>query len=512
MSMSIEIEIAERSGRPVVVKRATDDAGCRRLDREAQRLRAARHPGVVELLDREPAALTFAWAGDQSLETHRPGLGPAAAILTAVAETVADLCDLGIVHGRLSADHVIIDGRGRPRLGGLSGAEPDADPPTPADDVAAVGHLIDLLVGGGAEAEPIPEHRWRRRPWTGYQRRTLQTLADQATDPDPAHRPSARELAAALAEAMPDARLDPPTETASPTAPAAVPSVASAPGRDPEPVADIDAGGELDPETDDELDDRLDDEFVAVATFLGMRVGEDATHPGADRHDGADGPPRRAATPTGVVGSPSTASRRLGHPVAAAVLLLVLAAGAVFLADRPSRSAAPLDASAPAEVAVSPIDEAPMSPPSAATPTSISSPPTGPPLATPSSSPGNPSATCPPVAAPSADVDGDGCAEAIGVTGSSIQAGAVRYRLGNDGDDVAVGDWDCDGSATPALVRPSTGEVFVFSRWATSSEPLSLRATAVVPGAAAPVAADGCGPLRVRTTEGTVTTIRMSGS
>ena len=36
-------------------------------------------------------------------------------------------------------------------------------------------------------------------------------------------------------------------------------------------------------------------------------------------------------------------------------------------------------------------------------------------------------------------------------------------RSAGSGDLVAVADWDCDGRATPALVRPSTGEVFVFA-------------------------------------------------
>jgi hypothetical protein len=33
-----------------------------------------------------------------------------------------------------------------------------------------------------------------------------------------------------------------------------------------------------------------------------------------------------------------------------------------------------------------------------------------------------------------------------------------------------VGDWNCDGQATVLLLRPSTGELFEFSNWATPEE------------------------------------------
>lgn len=40
-----------------------------------------------------------------------------------------------------------------------------------------------------------------------------------------------------------------------------------------------------------------------------------------------------------------------------------------------------------------------------------------------------------------------------------------RYAIGRAGDIVVTGDWDCDGTATPAVLRPETGEVAVFSSW-----------------------------------------------
>jgi eukaryotic-like serine/threonine-protein kinase len=46
-----------------------------------------------------------------------------------------------------------------------------------------------------------------------------------------------------------------------------------------------------------------------------------------------------------------------------------------------------------------------------------------------------------------------------------------RYALGLAGDRLFLGDWNCDGIATPALLRPSTGETIYFDSWAPSSEP-----------------------------------------
>src|SRR4029450_12436128 len=79
-------------------------------------------------------------------------------------------------------------------------------------------------------------------------------------------------------------------------------------------------------------------------------------------------------------------------------------------------------------------------------------------------------AGCPVVAAPAADVDGDGCPEALVVDGGGVSAGAARWTLGEPGDVIAVGDWDCDGRAAPALLRPATGDVFVFPGWAAEGE------------------------------------------
>lgn len=77
-----------------------------------------------------------------------------------------------------------------------------------------------------------------------------------------------------------------------------------------------------------------------------------------------------------------------------------------------------------------------------------------------------------------ADVDGRGCALPVLVTEEVVDdeptivvmlppdAGAMagRYAVGEGGDHVivVVGDWDCDGTDTPAVVHGHDGEVFQF--------------------------------------------------
>jgi hypothetical protein len=73
---------------------------------------------------------------------------------------------------------------------------------------------------------------------------------------------------------------------------------------------------------------------------------------------------------------------------------------------------------------------------------------------------------------------------AAAVATVTTDAGPTRYRLGRPGDSLLVGDWDGDGSLTPALYRPATGEVFTFDAWAAGRAavrraPVAGRATVV---------------------------------
>ena len=370
--------------RAVVVKRSPA-ATIEQLRREGERLRRASHPGVVQVLRSAPAAdgweLRTAHAGRPLSTFDGRTAAQVAAVVAAVASTLADLHALGIVHGRLDASHVVVGDQGRPVLCGFGDGSLDA---RPEDDVAAVGRLLSSLLAGEEDTEPIPERWWRPRPrWSGWERRALLLLADQACAEPATRRPTARRLAAAITEAVPDvARVTGPPEPETP---------------------------ELDP-----IQSRR---------------------------------PTARIAPTGLV------ARRLGAAMAVAVVVVIVAFGM----RRSGGSAVPPPPT---------VDEVSSSTTSSAAAVRTARP----------------------------------------VPGSVLTVDGRRYRVGQDGDEVLVGDWDCDGAPTPALLRPATGEVFVFPTWADDGQ-LEVVAALQVGDAEGLVSAernDGCSTLLVRTSSGDV--------
>lgn len=74
-----------------------------------------------------------------------------------------------------------------------------------------------------------------------------------------------------------------------------------------------------------------------------------------------------------------------------------------------------------------------------------------------------------------------------------------RYGLGAAGDMAVVGDWDCDGVVTPALLQFEHGVIAVFDDWPAPDEPLPAVAVDPAPQATAieAVEQDGCHRLRI---------------
>jgi hypothetical protein len=74
-----------------------------------------------------------------------------------------------------------------------------------------------------------------------------------------------------------------------------------------------------------------------------------------------------------------------------------------------------------------------------------------------------------------------------------------RYGLGAPGDIAVLGDWDCDGVRTPALLQRRDGTVAVFDGWPDANASRPAAATASVPGATGleAVDQDGCDQLRI---------------
>jgi hypothetical protein len=446
---------ADDGGRPVLVKSAAAGPEADRLRDEAATLRLAAHPGVVQLIgldedDDGGVGLRLAVAGTRTFADLRTDLVAAARALAGLATTVADLHDLGLVHGRITADHVVLDGAGRAVLCGFADAGPRGEL-DPATDVHGLGLLLGSILsraGAGADTggewEPIPDRRFGRGDrWLGFVRRALLTLADHATDDDPARRPTARGFAASVLASLPSTGVG----RRSPAGPDLVAGVARLQRGLDGLVAAV--GGRSSAPARLAPDEPLD----AVAMLGG------AEEPSSERSVGA------ILARVGRSATPLAAALGLG--------LLVFGIGALLRpAPGPSTSLA-----APGSSTTGPAAVAPSTTTTATTTvTAATAGPVGP--------------GCEAAAAPAADPDGDGCPSTVLIGDAVVEVDGVRYGVGRPGDLLAVADWDCDGLATVALVHRGSGEVFLFDGWATGGAEASATSLGTVPGAEAVEAVD----------------------
>ncbi|MCB0976440.1 MAG: hypothetical protein KDB02_03170 [Acidimicrobiales bacterium] len=451
-------EVRAGQASPVVVRVALDDDGRELVAQEADRLRRARHPGVVELTAVRDDEIELAWAGAETLATAKLELGAAAAVLAAVAGTVADLHGIGLVHGRLDPSHVVVGADGWPRLCGMRGPLPGERPVGPAEDVKALGELVEHVVGMDTEMEPIPDRRWGKRKWSGYQRRALQAVADAATDPDPARRPTARVLARSISEAVPQSveHVTPPPPRAE--HPPTIPERSSA----PQPVEQPEKAHDGEPATSR----RSELPPLPKLPKLRPAAAPDTFAPPPPSPGPGSAPSVSEAPPPGLRRSSRSNRRRSPDARAAALLVAAAAAVAAALIIWPTTTAnEPQVSATSATFPVSTTDAATTIPPTI--------PPTVPSACVPTGK----------TAAEQADLDGDGCPEPYRIQRTTVRALGRTYEAGQPGDVVAVGDWDCDGTSTIAVLRPSSGEVFLFDSWDVTSGPITVRASDAVPGA-----------------------------
>lgn len=148
----------------VFVEEATDGPGRARLAREAEALRRARHPCVIELLehadDGSQARLFTRPPSSRSLADMRPLVtDQVAAIGAALAQAMADLHRLGVTHGGLRPHHVLLTPLGQPVLRGFAQAgllQPPAGQSSafdPASDVEALADMLESLLDPAEAAE-----------------------------------------------------------------------------------------------------------------------------------------------------------------------------------------------------------------------------------------------------------------------------------------------------------------------------------------------------------------------
>jgi tRNA A-37 threonylcarbamoyl transferase component Bud32 len=522
--MVIAVRTEEADGGLVVIKEARSDGDVARLTREASFLGRSRHPGVVELVEVGERSLTLRHAG-----TALARLGPfptdqVAGIVCAVADVVQALHRLGVVHGDLDAGHVLLDDRGRPRLCGFGLAQ-DRTPEGAADDVAALGRLLASLLRPGADlAWARPPSGLRRGAAQRQARRELEAIAAQATRDQREQRPTARQLAKAVHAAVPGCSLPVPGATDEGDRPAfaEIPS-------DIDPTSDLSW-------TEDDLswlaaeDERLgpDLDDIGAGPYAGLgTLGE------LPQDDEPDDWAELAANPDPVTGPlPVLDPDHVPEPIERATI----PAGTMPTADEPTGPSIALPGRDPDALperrrlpiawvaglvvvlvlgivggvagarALLPVDDDDLGTTGAGEAGEPDTEPAGGEPVPPTWPEG---CAVPDPAGP--DVDGDGCPDEVVLDGRTARIGSVTVDLGDEGDLVALGDWDCDGTATPALLRPSTGEVFVFPEWSLR-EPIEVVAVTVVDGGTDISTGPGSCPSPVVTTPDGERVVEVPGS
>lgn len=464
-AMLIMVEAAA-SGSPIrepaVRKRTSEPQERDQLLHEASVLALAHGRGVAPVINLvetdEDTELTVELAGDRC---PLPGsLGPraAAAFVGQVAATVARLHEQGICHGRISLACLVVDAETCPILSGFDeafvhdGSDPDRFARGTAADVAALGELLTTLLTPGADTMVLPQ---RRHHLSADERRASDEEVARRTlltlaDQAAAAAPENRPTAAALSSLLAQA-VDEPSE-ASVEAEAA-PRPPSAGTIDTPPGA-----GQRSPST-----------LVRPAPLRRLPSLPDLSALGARL---------RALSPR------SLPLRSAG--VAAAVLAgIALLAGSVLSLRHGPRPSHGADAAVTGTVPAS---------------------------SSPSGAAAN-GAACPSVAQPATAISAGACPVPIRVDGRIVEAGDHRFELGEPGDVVAVGPFRCDGDALPALLRPTTGEVFVFDRWAAPGHDVSVQPLGAVPGATALVAeelSNGCATLVATRADGTSESVPLT--
>ncbi|MCY4422388.1 MAG: hypothetical protein OXC06_04885 [Acidimicrobiaceae bacterium] len=540
-----------RSGDRLIAVKQVPAAHAPNLEREAETLRRLDHPGAVRFVD-----LIETPDGGRALQTEfvssdtwatRPATDPAerAAGVAALAEVVADLHDTGLAHCQINPSHVLHGDDDRPVLCGFRQAT-EATVENRRDDLVA---LADLCHDPALEPGPLVGK--------------LSALADEAR----AGRLDVRELARRLAmvsDKRPAAveparaaragrdRMDGPrtkrSRRRSLVVAAAVLGVSAAVlatgvwnrGRQatsapmtvlhraapPVVPAGTEAGagdgqtGETAAPGDGQTGEVADDagSLIAAAADSVPAISEN-TATGADAAATRGSSPPNPAVAAGGhptdpaanrASSPADPAAAAGeHPTAtAAARTSSLPNAATTAGEHPTATAAARTSSLPnAATAAGEHPTATAAPPSPMIPGMLGpGAAAGPGLAgaaassAMSSTAGGSLLPPTPIGMDRAPPDG----LAGGEPGTVLEHGGRLYGVGAPGDFVETGDWDCDGEPTPAIVRPSTGDVVLFDAWPAPHQSISMPVRWEVenPTGAEAVAQGSCDLLRVYTPAG----------
>ncbi len=543
--MAVRIE-AGHDGASLAIKttNGADENGLRRLHAERSVLETLWVPGLVELVPGGPDEVRTRYVGDRTLANAQIS-DPAvvAAVMAAVAATVAVLHGRGLSHGRLTADHVLLDERGQAVLCSLSSpglslplstiVGPDAAPFAPDADTQALGAMLEDLV----LKLPQPEGR-RRAHAAAAKRAKLRAIAAAA-----GHRVGllhAVEFGAALAAFSDHAGLPVrPPGTVSMATPAGGPPAAPpppllptmpAPPVLPVPPTLLDSGPPTLPSAPPppplplpplpEPTTQAAPAPAAISALVSpppmpssLSVPAEVRIPiligsvESDSPNGSNAPVDEPATrdfgPRRTIRSSEVESGRrlpLRLAIAAGVALVVGAStttGVLLLSPGGNQAAAgpaPTTTTQPAPTSAPTLQSAPA-------PTTLAAPviPAPPPNETPTTAP-------PPCPTSYADATAGGIPShcAVTVTGNRVQLGELRWVVGDSGDRVVVGDGGCDGRLDVIVAKPATGEVFVFAGWAAPGDAVQARPVTVVDGVTG-LRWDGepCGSLAIVTASAT---------
>lgn len=447
------VTISRSEDRLIAVKQApAERAG--EIEREAEILGKLSHPGVVEVIDLHrggdgAAALHLEFVGSDNWAT-RPLTDPVARASAgaALAAVVADLHDIGVAHRNLDGSHVLHGGDDRPVLCSF-GRSGDASPEHRREDLVALADLVwdEALAPGpmtGKLADLAASTRSGRLGARELARR-LDRLVGTPDQKPKGNRPGPATVAGpGPAQSRPgqglgaDQRPDPGPRprrrmlTATAAGLAVMAAVftsllgGSAGGQDrTDPAAAVSAARDDQGQPPGPTDQPLglgEISADAPASETGETISETAAAATGWNGTGAPGSPGTGRTATEVLDSTGTSGATIGTPGSTGT---------------DGTATGTPDSAGTSQPATGTSDSAGTGGTATGTPGSADTSQFG----------TEPGGSAEPAAGLIHDRDGR------------------RYAIGSEGDLVVIGDWDCDGEATPAIARPDTGQVVLFDRW-----------------------------------------------